>query len=110
MQKLLIALTNDPEFQAILLKEFRDAKGSNFVKAGQDALVIANRKEEFQRAIHKAFQNKQIMARVGKEDSFGEVLTPSVQNQVGPTVKLGVKDMFSNYNFEATRWDELARG
>ena len=50
VQKLLVALTNHPEFQALVLKEFRDAKGSNLVKAGQDALVIANRKAEFQAA------------------------------------------------------------
>jgi ABC-type multidrug transport system permease subunit len=35
------------------------------------------------------------------------VLTPKVREAVGPAVKLGVKDMFSNYNFEATRWDQL---
>lgn len=109
VQKLLKALTENPEFQALLLKEFADAKGSNFVKAGQDALVIANRKAEFQRAVHKAFQNPKLLKAMGQEVSFGEVLTPSVQKQVGPTVKTGVGDLFSDYNFEATRWTDLVK-
>ncbi|MBN9122653.1 MAG: ABC transporter permease [Planctomycetes bacterium] len=109
VQKLLVTLTNHPEFQTILLKEFRDAKGSNIVKAGQDALVIANRKAEFQAAVHKAFHNPKLLEAMGKEVAFGEVLTPSVRKQVGPTVKRGVGDLFSNYNFEATTWADLVK-
>ena len=109
VQKLLIALTNNPEFQALVLKEFREAKGSNIIKAGQDALVIANRKEDFQRAVHKAFQNRKLLDAMGKEVAFGEVLTPSVRKQVGPTVKRGVGDLFSNYNFEAVKWADLVK-
>jgi ABC-type Na+ efflux pump permease subunit len=109
VQKLLTALTNDPKFQAILLKEFSSAKGSNVLKAGQDALVIANRKEEFRRAVQKAFHDPEVLKRLGKEISFGEVLTPAVRRQVGPTVKQGVGDLFSNYNFEATTWADLVK-
>ena len=109
VQKLLVALTNHPEFQGLVLKEFRDAKGSNFLKAGQDALVIAGRKEEFQRAVHKAFQNPKLLEAMGKEVAFGEVLTPAVRKQVGPTVKRGVGDLFSNYNFEAVKWADLVK-
>ena len=109
VQKLLVALTNHPEFQALVLKEFRDAKGSNFLKAGQDALVISGRKEEFQRAVHKAFQNPKLLEAMGKEVAFGEVLTPAVRKQVGPTVKRGVGDLFSNYNFEAVKWADLVK-
>ncbi|MBP3955246.1 ABC transporter permease [Gemmata sp. G18] len=109
VQKLLVALTSDKDFPKIVLDEFRATKGSNFFKASEDALVIANRKGEFQRAVHKAFQNRAIMERVGKDVAFGEVLTPSVQKQVGPTVKRGVGDLFSNYNFEATRWSDLVK-
>ncbi len=109
VQKLLVALTNHPEFQALVLKEFRDAKGSNFVKAGQDALVIANRKAEFQAAVHKAFQNPKLLEAMGKEVAFGEVLTPSVRKEVGPTVKRGVGDLFSKYNFEAATWSDLVK-
>lgn len=109
VQKLLTALTNDLKFQAILLKEFGSAKGSNFVKAGQDALVIANRKEEFRRAVQKAFHDPEILKRLGNEMSFGEVLTPAVRREVGPTVKQGVGDLFSNYNFEATTWADLVK-
>lgn len=109
VQKLLVALTNHPEFQALILKEFRDAKGSNFVKASQDALVIAGRRAEFQTAVHKAFQNPKLLEAMGKEVSFGEVLTPSVRKQVGPTVKRGVSDLFSSYNFEAATWTDLVK-
>ncbi|HEY1192505.1 MAG TPA: ABC transporter permease [Gemmata sp.] len=109
VQKLLKALTENPEFQALLLNEFRSAKGSTFLKASQDALTIAGRKAEFQRAVHKAFQSPDLLRAMGKEVSFGEVLTPSVQKQVGPTVKRGVGDLFSDYNFEASRWSDLVK-
>ncbi len=112
VQRLLITLTNDTEFQLLVGVEFGatnlfDAKKRDAGIA--DALVIAKRKAEFQRAVHKAFQNRAIMTRVGKEIAFGEVLTPSVQKKVGPTVKEGVGDLFSNYNFESTRWTDLVK-
>ncbi|QJW98194.1 ABC transporter permease [Frigoriglobus tundricola] len=109
VQKLLVALTDSPEFQALVLQEFRDAKGSNFLKAGQDALVIAGRKAEFRRAVHKAFQSPKLLEVMGKNIAFGEVLTPAVRKQVGPTVKRGVGDLFSNYNFEAVKWADLVK-
>lgn len=109
VQKLLTVLTSHPEFQALILKEFRDAKGSNFVKAGQDALTISSRRAEFQSAVHKAFQNPKLLDAMGKEVAFGEVLTPSVRRQVGPTVKRGVGDLFSNYNFESATWSDLVK-
>src|SRR6266545_4876590 len=109
VQKLLTALTNDAEFKAIVLKEFSATKGSTFPDALKDAGIIAKRTPEFQRAVHKAFQDRKLMTRVGKEVAFGEVLTPQVRKQVGPTVKRGVGDLFSNYNFEATRWADLVK-
>jgi ABC-type Na+ efflux pump permease subunit len=109
VQKLLAALTSNPEFQALVLKEFRDAKGSNFLKAGQDALVIAGRKDEFQRAVHKAFENPKLLEAMGKEVAFGEVLTPAVRREVGPAVKREVGALFSNYNFEALKWSDLVK-
>jgi ABC-type Na+ efflux pump permease subunit len=109
VQKLLTALTNDPEFKAIVLKEFAATKGSNFIQAGQDAAVIARRTPEFQRAVHRAFQDRKLMQRVGQDVAFGEVLTPSSRKPVGATVKRGVGDLFSNYNFEATKWSDLVK-
>ncbi|VTR94244.1 abc-2 type transporter : ABC-2 type transporter OS=Planctomyces limnophilus (strain ATCC 43296 / DSM 3776 / IFAM 1008 / 290) GN=Plim_4114 PE=4 SV=1: ABC2_membrane_3 [Gemmata massiliana] len=109
VQKLLTALTNDAEFKVLVLKEFSDTKGSSFIEAGKDAAVIAKRTPEFQRAVHKSFQKRAILERLGKEIAFGEVLTPAVQKQVGPTVKRGVGDLFSSYNFEATRWSDLVK-
>lgn len=109
VQKLLIALTNDPRFQRILFNEFREAKGSNFLDATNDAAVIAKRKGQFQIAVHKAFQDREILERLGKDISFGEVLTPSVRKEIGPRVKNGVGDLFSNYNFEAKTWAGLVK-
>jgi ABC-type transport system involved in multi-copper enzyme maturation permease subunit len=109
VQKLLIALTNNPEFQALLFKEFREAKGGDVLKATQDALVIAARKDEFQRAVHAAFRNPKLLAAMGKEVAFGEVLTPAVRKEVGPAVKRGVAELFSNYNFEALKWSDLVK-
>jgi ABC-type multidrug transport system permease subunit len=109
VQKLLTALTAHPEFQALVFNEFRNAKGSTVIKATQDALVVSGRKAEFQAAVHKAFQNPKLLDAMGKELAFGEVLTPSVRKQVGPTVKRGVGDLFSNYNFEAATWSDLVK-
>lgn len=109
VQKLLTALTNDPAFQALILKEFTAAKGSTVFKAGQDAIVIANRKEEFRKAVQKAFQDRALLERLGKDIAFGEVLTPAVRERVGPTVKKGVGELFSNYNFEAATWADLVK-
>src|SRR5262245_29023942 len=109
VQKMLAALTTDTEFAAIVLNEFRQTKGSDFLKATQDAAVIAKRTPEFQRAVHTAFTRKELMARVGKAIAFGEVLTPSVRKEVGPKVQDGVADLFSNYNFKAKTWAELVK-
>lgn len=109
VQKLLVALTNDSEFKLIVLKEFSATKGSGLLDATKDAAVIAKRTPEFQRAVHKAFLRPDVLERIGKEIAFGEVLTPSVQKQIGPTVKRGVGDLFSDYNFGATRWTDLVK-
>jgi hypothetical protein len=97
VQKLLDALLKHPKFQKMLDDEFGKFPAS----------VIKGQMPKFKLLVQKAFKDKDITTDVGKEIAFGEVLTPAVRNEVGPTVKLGVKDMFSNYNFEATRWDEL---
>jgi ABC-type multidrug transport system permease subunit len=109
VQKLLAALTTDPEFAKIVLDEFGRTKGSDFFKATQDALVINKRTPEFQRAVHTAFTRPKLMERVGKEIAFGEVLTPAVRAQVGPKVQDGVQDLFSNYQFRAKTWAELTK-
>lgn len=50
-----------------------------------------------------------LSARVGKGIAIGEVLSPSVQREVGPMVQAGVGDMFSQYNFRAKTWAGLTR-
>jgi hypothetical protein len=109
VQKLLAALTTDTEFASIVLSEFRRTKGSDFLKAAQDAAIIAKRTPEFQRAVHTAFTRKELMARVGQKIAFGEVLTPAVRKQVGPKVKDQVGELFSNYNFRAKTWADLVK-
>jgi ABC-type Na+ efflux pump permease subunit len=109
VQKLLAALTTDPEFAAIVLSEFRQTKGSDFIKATQDAAVIAKRTPEFQRAVHTAFTRTALMKRVGAKIAFGEVLTPAVRKEVGPKVQDQVGELFSNYNFRARTWADLVK-
>lgn len=106
VQKLLAALTTDKEFQTLVGAEFLK---KDFAKSFDDAAVIVRRTPEFQRAVHKAFENQKLMARVGKEIAFGEVLTPAVRNEVGPKVQEGVADLFSNYNFRAKTWADLVK-
>ncbi len=106
VQKLLTALTTDKEFQLLVGAEF--AK-TDFTKAFADAAVIARRTPEFQRAVHKAFENPKLMSRVGSAIAFGEVLTPAVQREVGPKVQDGVADLFSNYDFRAKSWADLVK-
>jgi ABC-type Na+ efflux pump permease subunit len=109
VQKLLVALTTDAEFAAIVLNEFRQTKGSDLLKATQDAAVIAKRTPEFHRAVHTAFTRKDLMKRVGAKIAFGEVLTPTVRKEVGPKVQDQVGDLFSNYNFRAKTWADLVK-
>ncbi len=106
VQKLLGRLTQDPEFLTIVAAEF--ARG-DAVRAVGDAAVVQRRGPEFRRAIHRAFQNRELMARVGQEIAFGEVLTPAVRRYVGPRVQDGVADLFPNYNFRAKTWAELVK-
>jgi ABC-2 type transport system permease protein len=99
VQKLLAALMKDTEFATLMLKEV----------GFQDSLVIGKRGPEFQRVVQKAFQNPKLLARVGKDIAFGEVLTPAVRREVGPRVQDGVADLFSKYNFKAKTWADLVR-
>jgi ABC-type Na+ efflux pump permease subunit len=109
VQKMLEALTTAPDFAVIVLDEFRKAKGSDFLKATQDASTIARRTPEFQRAVHRAFENKAILKSMGEKIAFGEVLTPAVRKEIGPRVQDGVADLFSNYNFHAKTWAGLVK-
>ncbi|MCI0702248.1 MAG: ABC transporter permease, partial [Planctomycetia bacterium] len=109
VQKLLKALTEDNEFKGLVAAEFVK---KDFAKVASDAEVIDRRKKEFRDAVHQAFWNPktvELRKRLAKEIAFGEVLTPAVRKQVGPTVKEGVGDLFSNYNFQATKWSDLVK-
>ncbi|MBX9584666.1 MAG: ABC transporter permease [Gemmataceae bacterium] len=109
VQKLLAALTADPNFAAIALDEFRKAKGSDFLKATGDAATIARRTPEFRAAVGRAFQDPKLLAAMGKDLAFGEVLTPAVRAEVGPAVRKRVGDLFPSYDFTAPTWAQLTR-
>jgi ABC-2 type transport system permease protein len=96
VQKLLTALFADKAFAAMLEKKFGPLSG-----------VIKGQVPAFRELIQAAFRDKELMARVGKDLALGEVLTPAVRGEVGPKVKAGVGDLFSNYDFEATTWAGL---
>ncbi|VTU02110.1 ABC-2 type transporter OS=Planctomyces limnophilus (strain ATCC 43296 / DSM 3776 / IFAM 1008 / 290) GN=Plim_4114 PE=4 SV=1: ABC2_membrane_3 [Gemmataceae bacterium] len=97
VQKLLDALMRDPEFAAMMLKAvgFRDAG------------TIAGRSREFKEVVSQAFNNPKLMARVGRDIAFGEVMTPAVRAEVGPKVRDGVQEVLSNYDFKAKTWAGL---
>ncbi|MFO0806838.1 MAG: ABC transporter permease [Gemmataceae bacterium] len=97
VQKLLDALLRDPEFAAMMLK----AVGF------RDSATIANRSKEFKEVMSQALRNPKMMARVGKEISFGEVMTPAVRQEVGPRVRVGVQELLSNYDFKSKTWAGL---
>jgi ABC-type multidrug transport system permease subunit len=96
VQQLLTALFADKKFLAMLDKKFGLLSGT-----------IKGQVPKFQDLIHEAFQDPELMARVGKDISFGEVMTPAVQKEVGPKVRGGVQELLSNYDFKAKTWAGL---
>jgi ABC-type transport system involved in multi-copper enzyme maturation permease subunit len=98
VQKLLTALFADKTFTAMLDKKFGILSGT-----------IKGQVPKFQELIRDAFQNEKILASVGKDIAFGEVLTPAVRKEVGPRVQDGVADLFSNYDFKAKTWSQLVK-
>ncbi len=99
VQKLLAALFADPAFEAMLKKEF----------GSFGAAAIKGQMPQFRKLISRAFQDEELMARVGKEIAFGEVMTPEVRKEIGPRVQAEVQDLFSNYNFRAKTWAGLTK-
>jgi len=109
VQKLLAALTADPVFAGIVFDEFRAAKGGDVLKATADAAVVARRTPEFRRAVTRAFREPRLLAAMGRDVSFGEVMTPAVRKEVGPQVTVGVAELFPNYDLRALTWPQLTR-
>lgn len=106
VQKLLAALTTDPQFQLLIATEFAKTDPK---RALSDATVVARRTADFQRAVRAAFADRDLLTRIGRNIAFGEVLTPAVRREVGPRVQDGVAELFSNYNFRAKTWAELVK-
>ncbi|MCE9563488.1 MAG: ABC transporter permease [Planctomycetes bacterium] len=96
VQKLLTALFADKAFLAMLDKKFGILSGT-----------IKGQVPKFQELIRDAFQDQQLLARVGKDIAFGEVMTPAVRAEVGPKVRDGVQEVLSNYDFRAKTWAGL---
>lgn len=97
VQKLLEALFKDPKFDAMLRKEF----------GGFGATAIKGQMPQFRKLIGQSFADPELMGRVGKDVSFGELLTPSVRGEVGPRVRNEVQEILSNYDFRAKTWAGL---
>lgn len=99
VQKLLAALLADPKFDGMLRREF----------GALPAVAIKGQLPQFRKLVAAAFQDPEIAARLGKDVSIGEVMTPAVRAEVGPGVKAGVGDLFPNYDFTALTWQQLTR-
>jgi ABC-type Na+ efflux pump permease subunit len=98
LQKLLDNTFKDKKFDELLQKKFGGLSG-----------VLKTQLPKFQELIRELFQNDEFVARVGKGIPFGEILQPSVQREVGPSVQEGVAETFSNYNFRSFTWAGLTR-
>ncbi|QDU23363.1 ABC transporter permease [Urbifossiella limnaea] len=98
VQKLLAALLADPKFDAMLRREF-----------GLFTNTIKGQMPQFRRLVSEAFRDREVAARVGKDVSIGEVMTPAVRAEVGPGVKAGVGELFPSYDFTALTWQQLTR-
>jgi len=96
VQKLLTALFADKAFLAMLDKKFGILSGT-----------IKGQVPKFQELIRDAFTDQELLARVGKDIAFGEVMTPAVRAEVGPKVRDGVQEVLSNYDFRAKTWAGL---
>lgn len=96
---LLDALIADEKFQKLMVDKF-----GRF-----PAQAIKGQMPGFRAVVDQALRDQEIGARVGSKVMFGKVLTPAVRSEIGPTVKTGVGDLFSDYNFEATRWTDLVK-
>jgi ABC-type multidrug transport system permease subunit len=99
VQKLLAALLADPKFDQMLRREF----------GAFPAVAIKGQLPQFRKLVAAAFQDPEIAARLGKDVSIGEVMTPAVRAEVGPGVKAGVGELFPNYDFTALTWQQLTR-
>jgi len=98
VQKLLAALLADPAFDRMLRREF-----------GLFTNTIKGQMPQFRRLLGEAFRDREVAARVGKDVSIGEVMTPAVRAEVGPGVKAGVGELFPSYDFTALTWQQLTR-
>ncbi|MDY3551505.1 ABC transporter permease [Gemmata sp. JC717] len=96
---VLDALIADEKFQKLMTDKF----------GRLPAQVIKGQMPGFRAVVDGALKDPEIASRVGKKVLFGKVLTPAVRKEIGPTVKAGVGDLFSDYNFEASRWTDLVK-
>lgn len=98
-QKLLTALFADPNFDAMLKKEF----------GAFPAGVMKSQMPQFRKLIAAALREKEVADALAKKVTFGDVITPSIRKEIGPPVKKGVSDLFPNYDFSALTWPDLTK-
>lgn len=99
MEKMLAKMFADPKFQKLLEKEL-----GSFA-----AITFKPLTPKFQTLFQKIFQDEEFLANMGKDVSFGELMTPTVRKEIGPKVQDEIQEIFGNYNFRAKNWAGLTK-
>jgi ABC-type Na+ efflux pump permease subunit len=64
---------------------------------------------QLQQLLLKVFADEALMAKITSGISFADLLTPEVRQAIGPGVKAGIAQLFSNYDFTAKTWAGLTK-
>jgi ABC-type Na+ efflux pump permease subunit len=102
---------NDPVLQKLLTRMFADPKFDEAIKMKFGALsgVLKGQLPKFQEMLKELFKDPEFVGRIGDGIPFGQILQPSVREEVGPRVQDVTGETFSNYNFKAKTWAGLTR-
>jgi ABC-type Na+ efflux pump permease subunit len=64
---------------------------------------------QLQQLLLTVFADDVLLTRIALGISFADLLTPEVRQAIGPGVKAGIAELFSNYNFTAYTWAGLTK-
>ena len=101
----------DPVLEQLLDKMFADKQFADLLakKFGPFAVPFKSQVPKFQELLRDVFRDEAFLGRMGKGIPFGEIMTPSVQREIGPKVQDGIQETFSNYDFRAKTWAGLTK-
>jgi len=99
LNKMLDKMFADPQFQIMVAGEIGIGK----------ALELKSSMPKLQAVLRKVFRDEKFLARMGKDVSLGEMMTPTIRKEVGPKVQDQIEDIFSNYSFRAKTWAGLTK-